>query len=154
MDDLIARIRAAIDEDERVALAANPSPWRWRIEGADHLDQNTVFGDGSPRGFDKLRHVCSVDYAWEREANAAHIIRHDPARVLRQVAAHRKILAEHSDPHGRAQIRAVVPDYPDRDHCGDCGTNPCQREEWCDRCGWQLCPTVLALADVYRIDVT
>jgi hypothetical protein len=92
VSDLIKKIRAAIDEDERIALAANPGPWRFRIPNANHLDQYTIFGDGQPRGRDKLRNVCSVDLSWEKEANAAHIVLHNPDRVLAMVAAHREIL--------------------------------------------------------------
>lgn len=92
MTNIVAFLRARLDEDEQVALAANRSPWR-RLN-ASHLDPNTVFGDGSPAGMDKLRHVCSVEMAWERDANAAHIIRNQPARVLREVAAKRAIVDE------------------------------------------------------------
>lgn len=62
MDDLIARIRAAIDEDERIAKAA----------------VNWSYG--------------AQEWADAGEPDWVHIARHDPARVLRQVAAHRKIL--------------------------------------------------------------
>lgn len=151
MDDLIAHIRAAIDEDERIALAANPSPWRFRIPNANHLDQNTIFGDGEPRGVDKLRQVCNVEMAWEREANAAHIVRHDPARVLRQVAAHRKILDLHDYISKTGHCA-----FFDRErgihrtqcwHCPGCGGR-----DW-DIDGFNSpCPSVLALADAYGIE--
>jgi Family of unknown function (DUF6221) len=91
---LVEQLREVIDTDERIARAANPSPWRFRIDGATHLDQSTIFGADHPGGLDKLRHVCSVDMAWERDANAAHIIRHDPARTLAMVAAHRALIDE------------------------------------------------------------
>ncbi len=84
-----------IAEDERVAQAANPAPWR-RITDKEHLDPLTIFGDGIPRGFDKLRNVASLEYSWEKEGNAAHITRWDPARVLAECAAKRKIIEEHA----------------------------------------------------------
>lgn len=140
-DDLIAWLNRQIDDDERIARAANPSPWRWRIPGASHLDQNTIFGDGSPRGMDKLRQVCNVEMAWEREANAEHIIRNQPARALREVEAKRKTLAVHRI--------TTYPPYPE-------GGRP---EYSCRRCDWTpeeelhdygvACEAVLAIASVY-----
>lgn len=75
------RIRAVVEERLRIARAANPSPWR-RFTDRPHLDPNTIFGDGSPRGFDKLRNVCGLEYSWERDANAEHIMANDPADAI------------------------------------------------------------------------
>jgi hypothetical protein len=58
-------------------------------------------------------------------ADEAHIKRHDPARVLREVEAHRKILAEYADMPFRDEaiglrfavgaLAAIWSDHPDFD---------------------------------------
>jgi len=79
MTDLIAKIGAALDEDERVATEAlllavdNRGEWTYaerRVTGGPGL---LIVG-----------HI--------QAHRGRHIARHDPARVLRQVAAMRKIL--------------------------------------------------------------
>jgi len=80
-DDLIARLKAGLDEDERVALAVvadQPShTGHWRREGQEIWDE----GD------------CQIvaDYG-AHEPGLNHIARHDPARVLWWVKAAREIL--------------------------------------------------------------
>jgi hypothetical protein len=81
MDDLTAFITARVDEDEAAAKTATAGPWG--ATGEDILS-------------------CSPHPAWAGAcvANAGgadgdHIARHDPARVLREVAAKRAIVAEH-----------------------------------------------------------
>lgn len=69
MDDLIARLRAALDETERIALAAV----RFDYGVASWAD------DGDPVNI--------------------HIALHDPERELRMVAAHRNILDLHQGNH-------------------------------------------------------
>lgn len=105
-DDLVARLRHAwdererqLDEDERVARAASPSPWvrhpngSIRHSGVSASKLNEAFG---------MYVVCSVgahDIGRPGDADADHIARHDPARVLaevdrgrRDIAAKRRIL--------------------------------------------------------------
>lgn len=76
--DLVAWLRQQLDHDEQVARAAldpdDPAPWAslgTLVAGTSGLDR----GSGA-----RLR------------ALRAHIALHDPARMLRQVAAHRAIL--------------------------------------------------------------
>jgi len=90
------RIREVVEERLRIAQEANPSPWR-RFTDRPHLDPNTIFGDGSPRGFDKLRNVCNLDYSWERDANAAHIVANDPADAILSAEHALGILERHKD---------------------------------------------------------
>lgn len=66
MTDLVAWLRERLDEDERVARSAR--------EGFFQPETLSIFAAVS---------------------DAAHVITHDPARVLRQVAAHRRILDEY-----------------------------------------------------------
>jgi hypothetical protein len=69
MDDLITWLRAQLDDDERVARATSDGRWF----SADILRVNLAASQG----------------------DAEHIARWDPARVLRKVAAERRILDEH-----------------------------------------------------------
>jgi hypothetical protein len=93
MDELIAFLAARLDEDQAVALAATPGSWR---------DEGGYVTDIGPDG---LSLVQVTDYGTQDDygndsrpqghADSAHIARHDPARVLREVEAKRRILAEH-----------------------------------------------------------
>lgn len=111
MTDLIAKLRAALDDDERIARAARAKYFTSKV-----LGQFSAIGD--------MRHA----------------IRHDPARVLRQVAAMRKVLDLH-------QPFIADEDEPDPicqtctegSHLYDISAYPC--------------PTLLALAEAYGIEV-
>ncbi|WP_282695483.1 DUF6221 family protein [Streptomyces sp. CC208A] len=69
MDDLVQFLRARLDEDEQTARAAGGEPWT----------DEEGFVDADP---------------WFELPNelAAHALRHDPARVLAEVDAKRKLL--------------------------------------------------------------
>jgi hypothetical protein len=86
MDDLIAFLKARIDEDEAAARAATDGPWR-----ADPYDamstQPSDWFVGAPAG---TVGIFPIDYSGP--SNAAHIARHDPARVLREVEAKRRTI--------------------------------------------------------------
>jgi hypothetical protein len=103
-EDLLTQLRAALDEDERVALA--------EIEGQRNAEYPRYFG---------------------------HQARHDPARVLRWVAAAREVLDRHrviefTTRHGKK--------IADCTWCSD--TRGDSTEDW-------PCPDVRALAGVYGI---
>lgn len=128
-----------IAEDERVARAANPSPWR-RITDKAHLDPTAIFGADRPGGMEKLRHVASVELSWECDANAAHITAWDPARVLAECGAKRQLIAL----HGPVTLR------------GGPGGKYFETTEACTSCSPPQfaedaypCPTLLALAQPY-----
>lgn len=83
-------IRARLDEDQAAANGAREdwgAEWQacgtWWLEGVQHYTVSDI-----ARG--ELGHVA---YAYEE--NVTHIARHDPARVLRQVAMLRAILHLH-----------------------------------------------------------
>ena len=83
MSDLVAFLRARLDEDERVARAAadeNREP-SWRLISGEYVTGIGLTGMHT-EGF--------VD-----EAPGEHIVRHDPARVLAEVDAKRQIIDEH-----------------------------------------------------------
>ena len=85
MDDLVAFLRARLDEDEAAAkAAAKTTAAQWRPDGHwvlyEHPDDSTQ--------------AVALNEDFDREP-IAHIARHDPARVLAEVAAKRAILARH-----------------------------------------------------------
>jgi Family of unknown function (DUF6221) len=87
VDDLIAFVRARLDEDEAAARAVedNSEPWpgQWEADGNYALRTHNgwvLATAGTPGG----------EF---RPGVLAHIARHDPARALRDVAADRLILA-------------------------------------------------------------
>ncbi|MFJ9448175.1 DUF6221 family protein [Kitasatospora sp. NPDC101235] len=89
-DNLVTFLRARLDEDEQAARAATPGPWTVdsetyaaAIHGAGHAD---VIAGGRWGG------EASV---FESTEDALHIVRHDPPRVLAEVAAKRRILDQH-----------------------------------------------------------
>jgi hypothetical protein len=119
-DDLVTFLRARIAEDEaavQVVLGVNvmagikhgkPVP-RW--VPSPKGDAGVWDTDGIPR----------VKFAWARERD--HIVRHDPARVLREIEAKRRIvdryawLREHGDAGDAAWVlpllAAAYADHPD-----------------------------------------
>ncbi len=108
MTDVAAWLAAQLDEDEQIALAATAGPWAAEGNGS-------IVGPAGPQPKLAGHVVCSVG-AWNvgfpTAADAAHIVRHDPARVLRQVAAHRHILAE---------VMSWTHAYNDDDYWFSCG---------------------------------
>lgn len=107
-ENLVAFLEAGIAEDEATARAC-PAGKTWtqvdperspgRIE--DEIGDPVVYDEGAP----------SVE-------EAAHIARHDPARVLREVEAKRKILALHTIRYVGtwpvcAHCRPVDPEFTD-----------------------------------------
>lgn len=95
-------VASRLDEDERAARNARP-------------------GYFTPA-------VLSV---FSAAGDAAHVMRHDPARVLREVAAKRAILAEHDD-------RCCVKDV-----------SGYSVQEWYDPAD-DPCPTIRALAAIWN----
>lgn len=96
-EDLVAWLRAQLDEDERAARAvAVPSPWQVDISPREAFVQASDGRVVGETGFDE---------------SAVHIARHDPARVLAEVAAKRRIIDrfEFVDSHGPAvdHVRAL-----------------------------------------------
>ncbi|MFI5880823.1 DUF6221 family protein [Streptomyces sp. NPDC051554] len=95
-DRMVAWLRETMDSAERDAEAATPGPWA--PEGA--LGADVVTSALLGRVAD-----CSVgtDYRPQSIPDAAHIARHDPAAVLRRIAADRKQHDEHIPvpDHGR-----------------------------------------------------
>jgi hypothetical protein len=89
MNELITWLRAQLDDDERVARDAareDTPPW--------HLDYDDRGYDGKIRSAESYTVVHQEDSTPGR-VTAEHIARWDPARVLAEVDAKRRILDEH-----------------------------------------------------------
>jgi hypothetical protein len=89
-DDLIAFLRARLDEDEAIARGATVGPWRVN----DEAFAETIYGPSNE--------AVVAGGRWGGEApvfdsteDAIHIARHDPARVLAEVEAKRELLKLH-----------------------------------------------------------
>lgn len=93
---LVAFINARLDEAEAAARAALDGPWIVRQLGrpelAAVLQDLEKTGSGIPIG----QALAQFDGPYA-VANAIHVARHDPAAVLRDVEAKRRILAEAQD---------------------------------------------------------
>lgn len=91
MSDLVEFLKARLDEDERHALAVedNSAPWRgrWVVHGEALKTYN---------GW-TLIYKKAGDTTPFRPGLLAHIARHDPARVLREVEAKRQIVELHQE---------------------------------------------------------
>ncbi len=84
-DALVAFLTARLAEDEAAALAAGSGEW-------------VALDGGVMSVSDETWPVASTEVERDREVRV-HIARHDPSRVLREIEAKRKILAEHqTDP--------------------------------------------------------
>jgi len=103
--DLVAFLAARLDADEAMAKAATGegSPWAWEHTGygtsswaLGHVqteDGTDLHGNIIPGSGVVIDTVCESTTG--RPADGAHIARHDPARVLREVEAKRRILADY-----------------------------------------------------------
>lgn len=72
MDDLVQFLRDCLNDDEQAARTAKPGPW--------YDDDGSVYASHP------------TDEVVSYTDSGAHIARHDPARVLREVEAKRRAL--------------------------------------------------------------
>ena len=125
MDDLVAFLTAMLDADEVAAKGAavpndeNGGGEIWEVSPAGGVD-----GAHGPVYF----HDGGIPTA-EQDA---HIARHDPARVLAEVAAKRAILAEFEEARGlhsrRDEVAALY--FSLRQLAAVYATHPAYRPEW------------------------
>jgi hypothetical protein len=85
---IIEFLRARIAEDEAAAMAAADGPWEHDEHLGDHAVTSVIGAVAT------ASNVYPEGAVGLEEADAAHIARHDPARVLREVAAKRAIIEE------------------------------------------------------------
>jgi hypothetical protein len=78
-------LRARLDDDEQVAQAAGGD--RWALQG--HPSETIAV-------YDSARDPVVYDEGYPTDEQAEHIARHDPARVLAEVDAKRRILDEYA----------------------------------------------------------
>lgn len=100
MTTLTDFLLARITEDEEVARAASPSPWSFpgvesvaggTLYDADRRIVDLVYEQPEDHDGSIVRHLLVP----EADANGAHIARHDPARVLVECEAKRRIVGRH-----------------------------------------------------------
>jgi hypothetical protein len=111
MSDLVEFLKARLDEVEQAARAATPGPWRhdpdkhWRKPGTVWFEEAVFAG---PSG-DAATCVAGTGETEDRQsmADAEHIARHDPARVLAEVDTRRRIIAEHAEVDGACRVCTV-----------------------------------------------
>ncbi|MFE4653553.1 DUF6221 family protein [Streptomyces sp. NPDC056707] len=90
MDGLVQFLRDRLDEDEKMAGAAAEGPWS--VDHGDYVE--LVYGA------DQSAVVCGGCWSgeasvFESTADALHIVRHDPARVLAVVEAKRAAISHY-----------------------------------------------------------
>lgn len=117
-EELITWLTVQLDEDERLAAAATPGPWRWGDWSATFgtleeepyvLERAPMFGP-----FPAIRHaedqavaVLRTEMADEESAaNRAYIARHDATRALDEIAAKRMHIARWT------HVNALLDDEP------------------------------------------
>lgn len=115
-DDLAAFLEARLGETEAAAKAWESAPWLERGEEAVHWrpvgSRNVRYDNGASEHFQaidvrgtEVMWAEAIQVRWDTNGErAAHIALHDPARVLRDIEADRKLLAE----------LAQAADYSDR----------------------------------------
>lgn len=132
MDDLVAFLRARLNEDERAAQSAasvcgcHPEAPSWSFDDEATDGRIVLVDEPHPRTRRKIGRRWNGSY--EGLFMAQHVVRHDPARVLREVAAKRRIvdryawLREHGDTGDAAWVLPLLA-LPYADH-------PDYRPEW------------------------
>jgi hypothetical protein len=128
-DELVDFLRARLDDDEKLARAASPGPWHVDEDSDEILAvDGIVVAEGFALSGRQLR------------ATIQHIARHDPARVLAEVDAKRRIAKVHErlpdaefcvtcdapsgipgEPSGCATLRLLALPY---------ANHPDYRDEW------------------------
>jgi hypothetical protein len=128
VDELIAFLRTCLDDDERAALAAHANVWTAENAGR-HDDEFVIVPDYTQTG---------VGVAFGAK-NAEHIARWDPARVLAEVKAKRRVL----ELHWPDTSRYVKPQCHECSSCGCCSVDhPCDTvklltQPYAGRPGWR-----------------
>ncbi|MGQ5606186.1 DUF6221 family protein [Streptomyces sp. EKS3.2] len=98
MDDLVQWLRAQLDEDEGPARAASAGPWstRWRGQEYELVAPTRAYPIAEwTYAIATVEPEVSAHRAECDTADADHIVRHDPARVLREIDAARVLLAQY-----------------------------------------------------------
>lgn len=151
MTDLRAFLEARLAEDESVALAASGSTPRLQKVGFSAHWHTEPWYDGTGERCDLRAGVAGdlTAHGGIEVPAGEHAARHDPARVLREVAAKRALLAVHLT---RAQREPDAPLHVKADSayrdpaCLGCGLDPIGLDMTGDI---EECPVLLAVASVW-----
>lgn len=121
---------AAVDQQIEIARAAIAGPWHTG-EIAPHLVDDVVYGT-SPISSNRIVQVCNLEMAWEKKANAAHIVANDPVTVIKQWEGRRRILQRHAPV--RQTVRLLFSDTLTVDEwiCASCGKRWEDCADWLD----------------------
>jgi hypothetical protein len=122
--DLVARLTERLDETERIARAATPGPWRYNPAKQWHAPADLAarrngeeyVAAGSPDNPVCVAVTGAADNLLSM-ADARFIALHDPAAVLRVVAAHRKILDLHASSEYRINYGGIPRTVLQCEHC-------------------------------------
>lgn len=93
--DLADSLRARLDEDEQVARACEGPKWLARPERDPDVD--AWFPTDVVLRTAETGHTLWYDEGRDVQEEAVHAARHDPARVLAEVAAKRRIIELHPE---------------------------------------------------------
>ena len=143
MSDLTEFLLARIAEDEAVARAATPGPWRWDGAFEGEPGYATEWGHDGPdlvtvaiskrAGIEAPADVVLMSWGHDADGlsvtrkDGDHIARHNPARVLAECKAKRRIVLGsppmhlHDGPSESWVLRELALPYAD---------HPDYREEW------------------------
>jgi hypothetical protein len=134
MGDLVVWLLGCLAEDEQVALAAKGEGSGDWIQVDPEREPGLIEADGDP----VVYHEGSPT-----EAEAAHIARHDPARVLAEIETKRRIIELHAiGPCADGPKGVLV--------CGTCGPHGDSTAAWHGGdYAWYPCDTIKTLALPY-----
>jgi hypothetical protein len=139
MDDLVEFLRARLDEDEAAArvsadFGGGIYGYHWHVSGSHADEGGTYWRIVAIAKAGEAEQVVEVVGSGmsgggaHTEQVAHHAVRHDPARVLREVEAKRQLLAVHH-PYVEEPDQACLGCYGGIE--------------------WETCPVLRALAAVY-----
>jgi len=140
--DLTDWLTAQIDADETAAKAATPGPWRVN----DERYHESILADGEIPTVISGSHWGGDASVFDNDADARHIARWDPARVLAECQAKRDIIALHEPSYSYGPIYKIDGEYQRVPACAMCvnfhADMDCENEHY-------PCPTLRLLAAPY-----
>lgn len=118
MNELVEFLGARLDEDEQAAQACPFANWETSGPPPGHYAHSSTSTSLNGRyEHDSRRAAILANPTFHAQGSLAHAARHDPARVLREVEAKRKLVHVHGQSHECLALtgsgeRSVVDDKP------------------------------------------